>query len=375
MRNAEARVALSGDNSYDGIELDFNDAPYTAVAAPAPDRPTSSPHQRSDADHTSVGENLCRSVTARRSKGEPTFVEEHPMNPLATVRTESLSGRPLEPLGNPTLIRRFHWRNGRVLVAIDTPEGQMVYERVMVTVLPDQATPVFEPSDRLGRHLPFITPEWPDHTITRVQAAMAARTEAVQTGGSPDLATFGRIALGLNRSARWTEALSTALLGNWADPLHDGTGLGPSALGRLRWEARTIHRQLVPLWERRTYGNKRVALLENPVHGRATLRDLLADRRLPDDSLFDLILHDPRLTTLLARLTAADQAVVLAFGHPGVATWTDAAQLAGIDRPEAIGERVRRRVNRAVRELRRRDGQRADGPTGLWTPAQDGGAR
>ncbi|MDQ0700651.1 hypothetical protein QF048_007093 [Streptomyces sp. W4I9-2] len=117
-------------------------------------------------------------------------------------------------------------------------------------------------------------PEWPDHSISRLRAAIAARTEAIHTGGSPDLALFGRIALGRNRSERWTEALSSALLGDWVAPLYDGTGLGRPELDRLRSEARRIHTQSVPLWQRRP-GRNRVIPLETPVRNGATLRDLL----------------------------------------------------------------------------------------------------
>lgn len=99
-------------------------------------------------------------------------------------------------------------------------------------------------------------PEWPDQSISRLRAAIAARAEAIHTGGSPDLALFGRIALGRNRSERWTEALSSALLGDWVAPLYDGIGLGRPALDRLRSEARRIHTQSVPLWQRRPGENR-----------------------------------------------------------------------------------------------------------------------
>ncbi|MFJ9692673.1 hypothetical protein [Kitasatospora sp. NPDC101183] len=296
------------------------------------------------------------------------------MNPPDTVRTDSPGGH---PFGEPALPRRLHLRDGKELVEIATSEGEVVYERLnphTVTVFRDQG-PMFEEPDSLGRHLPFITPEWPDHTNTQVRAAMAARIEAAQTGGSPDLATFGRIALGLNRSARWSEALSTALLGDWADPLYDGTGLTPAALGRLRWEARTIHRQLAPLWQRRTYGNQRVTLLEKPLHNGATWRDLFADRSLPPDRVLDQMPGDRRLADLMARLGQVERDVVLALGRPGVTTWAEAAALTGSTQPDKDGDKIRRKVRRAIQELHRRDQQRTDGPTGLWTPARNRGVR
>ncbi|MFH9655425.1 hypothetical protein ACIOHR_36455 [Streptomyces anulatus] len=161
-------------------------------------------------------------------------------------------------------------------------------------------------------------PEWPDHSISRLRAAIAARTEAIHTGGSPDLALFGRIALGRNRSERWTEALSSALLGDWVAPLYDGIGLGRPALDRLCSEARRIHTQSVPLWQRRP-GKNRVIPLETPGRNGATLRDLLANRPLPDDPVLDQVPgDDPRLAAILDALNPADRAVVLALGHSGV---------------------------------------------------------
>ncbi|WP_327169921.1 hypothetical protein [Streptomyces subrutilus] len=281
---------------------------------------------------------------------------------------------PFLPPAAESASSRFDLRDGRMLVTVNTPRGRETYEvGTTVTVSDDVQVSDVVGDVGLSRWLPFMTPEWPDHSISQLRAAIAARTEAIHTGGSPDLALFGRIALGLNRSERWTEALSSALLGDWVAPLYDGTGLGRPALDRLRSEARRIHTQLVPLWQRRP-GKNRVLPLEMPVRNGATLRDLLADRSLPDDPVLDQVPgDDPRLAAILDALNPADRAVVLALGHSGVATWADAAALTGSERPDKDGDRVRRTVRRAAAELRRRDGQRTDGPTGMWTPAQDGG--
>ncbi|GJF34964.1 hypothetical protein KNE206_76640 [Kitasatospora sp. NE20-6] len=213
------------------------------------------------------------------------------------------------------------------------------------------------------------------HPLFPIVACFAAREAAMEGTDPGRLALFGQQLLGLNRSDRWTEAVSTVLLGQWIYPLSNGTGLGLSALGQLRQEARTIHRQLVPLWQRRTYGNKRVALLESPVCEGTTLRDLLADRYLPEDTLLDQVPGDRRLAAVLDRLEPLELAVVLARGQHGVDTWAQAAEHAGSAEPEKDGRKVRRKVGRVVQELCRRDRQRADGPTGLWTPAPTGGVR
>ena len=202
--------------------------------------------------------------------------------------------------------------------------------------------------------------------------ALSAR-QAVLHGNFRPLNSFNRNVLGLRGSPRWQEAVSTALLGDWADTILTEGALAPEALARLRAEARSVHTQLVPLWERRTYGNKRVTLLEKPVQGGATLRDLLADRSPPDDPLFDQVPGDRRLGALLARLAPADQAVVLALGQPGVVTWADAAELAGSSQPDRDSKKTRRKVRAVLTELHRRDQQRTDGPTSLWTPTQNGG--
>ncbi|MFJ9692674.1 hypothetical protein [Kitasatospora sp. NPDC101183] len=204
--------------------------------------------------------------------------------------------------------------------------------------------------------------------------ALAARQAAIHGNLHHLTGSFNRDVLRLGTDEQWQEAVSTALLSGWADSLQTDGTLTPTAVLLLRKEAQAIHRQLTPLWKRRTYGNKRVIPLETPVYNGATLRDLLADRNLPDGPLFDEI-HDRRLVAVLAMLAPAEQDVFLAFGLPDVTTWAGAADAAGSVQPDKDGEKARRKVHRIVAELRRRDQQRVDGATGLWTPTHDGGAR
>ncbi|ARF83201.1 hypothetical protein ACIG0C_30045 [Kitasatospora aureofaciens] len=223
--------------------------------------------------------------------------------------------------------------------------------------------------DALGR-----APEWAGSTEATVLAALLARQVFLE--GDDTLApALGAQFLGLGEDEQWREAVSTALLGEWTGSLIHNEGVSaPAAVHLLRSEARVVHSQLAPLW-RRTHRGRRIALLETPVYEGATLRDLLADRTLPDDRVLDQIPGDRRLVGLLDRLAPTEQAVVLALGQPGVASWTEAAELTGSTHPDKDGEKVRRKVRRAVQELRRQDGQRADGPTGLWTPALNGAAQ
>ncbi len=187
-------------------------------------------------------------------------------------------------------------------------------------------------------------PEWPDHSISRLRAAIAARTEAIRTGGSPDLALFGRIALGRNRSERWTEALSSALLGDWVAPLYDGTGLGRPELDRLRSEARRIHTQSVPLWQRRPGRNRVIP----PGDARPQRRDAARPAPQPVPPRQPGAQSDPRRRPPLGshpgRTEPGRQGCRSRSRPQRRATWADAAALTGSERPHKDGYRVRRTV-------------------------------
>ncbi|MFF7764176.1 hypothetical protein [Streptomyces griseorubiginosus] len=172
-----------------------------------------------------------------------------------------------------------------------------------------------------------------------------------------DLAKY---CLVLPRSERWRQALSTALLGTWADPLAAGALLAPTALGTLKNEARTLHRQLVPLWRRRTRHGRVLSL--NADLGGVSLYDLVADE-------VDFLAHtargvfeDERLNRVLRGLDPAERAVVFAYAEGEGTTWTEAATVAGAPEPQAFGERVRRKVHRLAAEQRRRAAQHRPGP-------------
>ncbi|MFJ4368891.1 hypothetical protein ACIP4S_32815 [Streptomyces chartreusis] len=158
-------------------------------------------------------------------------------------------------------------------------------------------------------------------------------------------------ALALPRSARWREAVETALIGDWNSALWDTGHLPSSALGTLKAEVRALHRQLVPLWRRRT------------VHGRV----LSLDADLGGLSLYDLVatdvdllghttggvFEDDRLNRVLRGLDPAERAVVFAYAEGEGTTWTEAATAAGATDPTALGERVRRKAKRIAAEQAR----------------------
>ncbi|MFE4574630.1 hypothetical protein [Streptomyces chartreusis] len=156
----------------------------------------------------------------------------------------------------------------------------------------------------------------------------------------------------LPRSPRWREALSTALVGSWCVPLWVDGFLPVTALSSLRAEARAVHRQLVPIWRRRTR------------HGRV----LSLDADLGGLSLYDLVaadvgllahtaggvFEDDRLNRVLRALNPAERAVVFAYAEGEGTTWTEAATVAGVTDPAAFGERVRRKAKRIAAEQARR---------------------
>ncbi|MEV5842202.1 hypothetical protein AB0M32_09510 [Streptomyces sp. NPDC051985] len=173
---------------------------------------------------------------------------------------------------------------------------------------------------------------------------------------------FNSRVLVLPRSERWREAVSTALLGPWCDPLWQTGHLPDTALGALKAEARALHRQLVPVWRRRTR-HGRVLSLDADLGG-LSLYDLVA----PDLDLLahttDGVYEDERLNRVLRRLTEAEQRVVVAYADGEGTTWTEAATVAGAARPEAFGERVRRKTKRLADDQRRRaEARHSSSPT------------
>jgi hypothetical protein len=159
------------------------------------------------------------------------------------------------------------------------------------------------------------------------------------------------------RSERWDEAVATALYGNWSDALWETGRLPATALGMLRAEARAIHRQLVPLWRRRTR-HGRVLSLDAALGDGLSLYDLVAadvdHLAHTSGGVFD----DERLNRVLRGLTPDERQVVYAYAAAEGTTWAESAAAAGSTDPEAFGERVRRKAKRLAAEQRRRVEQR-----------------
>ncbi|MFV5997654.1 hypothetical protein ACNPQM_36000 [Streptomyces sp. NPDC056231] len=160
------------------------------------------------------------------------------------------------------------------------------------------------------------------------------------------------------RSDRWREAISTALLGSWSAPLWAEGRLSSTAIGALKAEARLLHRQLVPVWRRRTR-HGRVLSLDAALRDGLSLYDLVAAdvdllQRVAGD-----VFEDERLNAVLRGLTPAERRVVLAYAEGEGTTWAEAAAFAGATDPEAIGDRVRRKAQHLAAEQRRRLTQRS----------------
>ncbi|MER5218366.1 hypothetical protein ABT063_49785 [Streptomyces sp. NPDC002838] len=189
-------------------------------------------------------------------------------------------------------------------------------------------------------------------------AALFDDPTAAALDNQPELVdAFATKVLAVPSSARWREAISTAVIGSsWCAGLLSTGHLPATALGALKAEARTLHRQLVPLWRRRTR-HGRVLSLDADLGG-LSLHDLVCVHT-------DLLTHtaggvfeDQRLNSVLRRLNAAEQQVVFAFAAEEGATWAEAAAATGADNPGGLGERVRRKVKRLAAEHERRAGLR-----------------
>ncbi|MEJ8653620.1 hypothetical protein WKI65_37650 [Streptomyces sp. MS1.AVA.3] len=190
-----------------------------------------------------------------------------------------------------------------------------------------------------------------DEGTLRLVQALSAR-QAAARGEDHVVDSFATEVIG-RRGARWREAVSTALLGDWATPLLRGDRLATEAVSHLKTEAERLHRQLMPLWRRRTHGS-RLLLLDTPLGDGLSLYDLLVGCPGPGDTVTDAVTDDARLGTVLRALRQDERAVALAWAHNGAGTWAEAALYAGADDPVAFGERVRRKLKRlAVQERTR----------------------
>ncbi|MFI9772930.1 hypothetical protein ACIHJG_39790 [Streptomyces sp. NPDC052415] len=186
-----------------------------------------------------------------------------------------------------------------------------------------------------------------------IQLAHALRArQAAAEGGELLVDRFALEVLG-RRGARWREAVSTALLGEWAAPLKGQGRLGLDDLARLRREAEALHRQLIPLWRRRTLGH-RLLMLDTPLGDGLTLYDLVAGRPQHLGAITEGATGDSRIDAVLGALHPQERAVAMAWAQAAVRTWAEAALVVGAADPVAAGERVRRKLKRLAARHRQR---------------------
>ncbi|MDI1453624.1 hypothetical protein NHG22_07315 [Streptomyces sp. ATE26] len=211
--------------------------------------------------------------------------------------------------------------------------------------------------------LKFTVPSVPSpHELAPDLAEALSAEESLRCSPSRELhaRSVDRLAartLLLSRSDRWCEAISTALLGSWSAPLWAEGYLPSTAVGALKAEARLLHRQLVPLWRRRTR-HGRVLSLDSELGDGLSLYDLVATNVDMLARVAEGVFDDERLNAVLRGLTPNERRVVLARGYGEGTTWTEAAAVAGAAEPKVFGEQVRRKAIRLALEQNRRMAQR-----------------
>ncbi|MEV0604526.1 hypothetical protein AB0I82_35240 [Streptomyces sp. NPDC050315] len=184
-----------------------------------------------------------------------------------------------------------------------------------------------------------------EHQVTEVHKAFVAR-DAVLRGDETVVDQFASRVLTLPTGPRWREAISTALLGTWERGTLRRSLCAFGSVAAVREEARLIHRQLTPLWRRRTR-HGRVLLLDMPIGDDGmTLYDLAVGSSAVDDLVHGVLPENPRVAAVLAQLRPEEQVVALALAHRLASGWTEAAALTGAADPVALGERVRRKLQR-----------------------------
>ncbi|MFH8663110.1 hypothetical protein [Streptomyces afghaniensis] len=181
---------------------------------------------------------------------------------------------------------------------------------------------------------------------------------AIRDSITPDTVDrFASRVLVVPRSERWREAVTTASLGSWCEPFFDTGHLSTTALGALKAEARAVHRQLVPVWRRRTR-HGRVLSLDAGLGDGLSLYDLVAADADLLAHATGCVFEDARLNAVLRGLNETERRVVFAYAVGEGTTWAEAAAAAGATDPHALGERVRRKAKRLAAEQRRRVEQR-----------------
>ncbi|MGW7317402.1 hypothetical protein [Streptomyces sp. NPDC054865] len=199
------------------------------------------------------------------------------------------------------------------------------------------------------RHLARSSPdrEVREHAQHMVAAALAARQAILESetvdGWKPAVAEFVNRLLGISRpNAEWLEAMSTALLGNWCSPPDTTTPEAVGNLDELRREAQVVHRQLMPLWERKT-GPGRVWAFDYLLPSGGHLHEIIDNSYRIEDEVLPWEPEQKDARAVFGRLKAGEQHVARAYALGG-GTWEEAATEAC--QAEMTGRRVMRKLRR-----------------------------
>lgn len=117
-----------------------------------------------------------------------------------------------------------------------------------------------------------------------------------------------------------------------------------ASVQRLKQEAGTAHRQLQPLFKRKTHG-ARLLSLDHPIPSGGTLTDLLTDHTAPAQNLIRWEPDTDRAVAVFTRLTPREQDLARAWATAAPAiTWAEFADLANI--PAKAADNLRRKLRR-----------------------------
>ncbi|MCB5169936.1 hypothetical protein LG634_34685 [Streptomyces bambusae] len=292
---------------------------------------------------------------AKAVREEPRYVPSAPRRP-ARWGAKQKRNWPTTVASPVTELRRVE-ATAAALVSADQ------VELILRVARPQQGRLGFYEVTLLGRLFMFIgrvaalAPDARDRAEARgvVEAALGARQSILRSttpdGWKKEVALFARRHLGLSRlDEEWLEAVSMALLGKWADSLSDPAPDDVGLLNQLRQEARAVHRQLMPLWERKS-GPGRVWMLDYLMPSGDDLHDSVSTGYRVED---EILPWEPERKDALAvfnQLKSDEQHVARAYAL-GAGTWAEAAHEARL--PEPTGRRVMRKLHRlGARQIER----------------------
>ncbi|MEU6688119.1 hypothetical protein [Streptomyces sp. NPDC046832] len=211
---------------------------------------------------------------------------------------------------------------------------------------------------------------WKGGTALAVFAALAARRAMLEgwEHWEKTVEDFARTWLPIPKvTAQWHEAVSTALIGDWADALDDKISR-LDAWQLFEQDRKIVYRQLQPLWERKT-GGHRLLMLDQPRAGWGAPLDVPDKAPGPEHAALPWEPETEWAVTVFGWLEPKEQAIARAWAtNPGV-SWAEAAQIAGIPND---GERVRTKLKRLGKRYGERQANAAMGDQ-LEQPAVEGG--